>query len=268
MKTLIVIPTYNEEKNIQKLIEKIYDCLFGRNFSILVVDDNSKDNTAKIIKALQQNISNLYLLERGGKYGLASAYIDGFKYGIDLGYKAFIQMDADFSHNPEYLPIFLDKLQENDVVIGSRNINGGKVVGWSLVRKIISKGGSLYSRLILNCPIKDLTGGFNGWKLDILNKIGLNNVISKGYSFQIEMKYKAYKMGAQILEFPIIFEDRKFGKSKMNKRIFFEALLNVIKIRFLIYAKQSYSFVKTKDIVFFGFLKHPRSFIVGLSKAC
>jgi len=234
MKTLIIIPTFNEELNIKNLIERINDNLKGHAFSILIVDDNSKDNTAKIIKEMQKTMSNLYLLERGGKYGLASAYIDGFKYGSDLGYKAFIQMDADFSHNPEYLPIFFEKLQENDVVVASRNIAGGKVLGWSLIRKFISKGGSLYSRLILDCPIKDLTGGFNGWRLDILNKIGLNNIISRGFSFQIEMKYRAYKMGAQILEFPIVFEDRKFGKSKMNKRIFFEALLNVVKIRFIV----------------------------------
>lgn len=234
MKTLIVIPTYNEELNIKAIIEKINLILSRYDFSILVVDDNSKDDTANIVKNLQKQYENLYLLQRGGKYGLASAYIDGFKYGADLGYKAFIQMDADFSHNPDYLPLMLEKNQENDVVIGSRNVKGGKVIGWNLLRYLVSKGGSLYSRIILKCPIMDLTGGFNAWKLDILNKIGLNNIISKGYSFQIEMKYRAYVLGAQIAEFPIVFEDRKFGKSKMNKRIFFEALLNVIKIRFIV----------------------------------
>ena len=234
MKTLIVIPTFNEELNIESIINSINDTLKGKDFAILVVDDNSKDATAKIVKSMQNNDNNLYLLERGGKYGLASAYIDGFKYGADLGFKAFIQMDADFSHNPEYLPLIFDKLQDNDVVIASRNIKGGKVKGWSILRHFISKGGSLYSRLILRCPIKDLTGGYNGWRLDILNKIGLNNIISSGYSFQIEMKYRAYILGAQIVEFPIIFEDRKFGKSKMSKRIFLEALLNVIKIKFIV----------------------------------
>lgn len=234
MKTLIIIPTFNEELNIECIINSINDTIKGKDFAILVVDDNSKDSTAKIVKAMQKTKNNLYLLERGGKYGLASAYIDGFKYGADLGFKAFVQMDADFSHNPDYLPIILDKLESNDVVIASRNIKGGKVRGWGLLRNLISKGGSLYSRLILGCPIKDLTGGFNGWRLDILNKIGLNNVISKGYAFQIEMKYRAYASGAQIAEFPIVFEDRKFGKSKMNKRIFFEALLNVIKIKFIV----------------------------------
>lgn len=234
MKTMIVIPTFNEELNIECIINSINAVLKGKDFAILVVDDNSKDSTAKIVKAMQKNNDNLYLLERGGKYGLASAYIDGFKYGADLGYKAFIQMDADYSHNPEYLPDIFDKLQDNDVVIASRNVKGGKVKGWSIFRNLISKGGSLYSRLILKCPIKDLTGGYNGWRLDILNKIGLNNIISKGYAFQIEMKYRAYVLGAQIAEFPIIFEDRKFGKSKMSKKIFFEALFAVLKIRFIV----------------------------------
>ena len=232
MKTLIIIPTFNEELNIKDIIERINDVLINYDFSILVVDDNSKDNTAKIVKELTKKYQNLYLLERGGKYGLASAYIDGFKYGADLGFKAFIQMDADFSHNPEYLPIFFEKLNDNDVVIASRNVPGGKTIGWGILRTLVSKGGSLYSRLILNCPVKDLTGGFNAWRLDVLNKIGLNNIISRGYAFQIEMKYKAYLSGAQIVEFPILFEDRKFGKSKMNKRIFFEALLNVLRIKF------------------------------------
>ena len=234
MKTLIIIPTYNEAQNIQKLIHQIFETLETQDFAILIVDDSSKDGTPQIIKELQKENDRIYLLERGGKYGLASAYIDGFKYGADLGFKAFIQMDADFSHSPNYLPAIFDKLENNDVVIASRNIKGGSVEGWSILRNLISKGGSLYSRTILNCPIKDLTGGFNGWKLDILNKIGLNNIISKGYSFQIEMKYRAYVHGAQIAEFPIHFVNRKYGKSKMSKRIFFEALLNVVKIRFLV----------------------------------
>ncbi len=234
MKTLVIIPTFNEELNIERIIKSVFDILKNEDIGILVVDDNSKDGTAKIVKRLQNQHDNLYLLERGGKYGLASAYIDGFKYGADLGYKAFIEMDADFSHNPKYLPNILDKLNDNDVVIASRNILGAKIIGWNLFRNLISRGGSLYSRLILSCPIKDLTGGFNGWRLDILNKIGLNNIISKGYAFQIEMKYRAYINGATIAEFPIIFEDRKFGKSKMNYKIFFEALLNVIKIKFIV----------------------------------
>ena len=128
----------------------------------------------------------------------------------------------------------LEKIKENDVVIGSRNIKGGKVIGWNLLRFLISKGGSLYSRLILNCPIMDLTGGFNAWKLDMLNKIGLNNIISKGFCFQIELKYRAYCLGAQIVEFPIRYVDRRFGKSKMSVKTFFEALFKIIKLRFII----------------------------------
>ena len=178
LKTLVIIPTFNEEMNIECIIKCVFDILKGKDIGVLVVDDNSKDNTAKIVKQLQYNNDKLYLLERGGKYGLASAYIDGFKYGADLGYKAFIEMDADFSHNPEYLINIIDKLEDNDVVIASRNIQGAKVKGWNLFRSLISRGGSLYSRLILNCPVKDLTGGYNGWRLDILNKIGLNKIIS------------------------------------------------------------------------------------------
>ena len=234
MKTLIIIPTYNEENNISKIIEGIkYSLNSSHDYSILIVDDNSTDKTKEIIESIIKQNKNINLLNRPSKMGLASAYIDGFNWGIKQGYECFIQMDADFSHNPKYLPVMLEKLKDNDVVIGSRNIKNGKTKGWSLARNIISKGGSIYSKLVLSCPINDLTGGFNAWRKEILDKINLNTIISKGYSFQIEMKYKAYKNKAKIVEFPIIFEDRKFDKSKMNKEIFFEALLNIIKIRFL-----------------------------------
>ncbi len=232
MKTLIIIPTYNEKDNIKNLIDKIFLTLKNVNdWEILFVDDNSKDGTKEIIQ--NAICDKIHLLQRTDKLGLASAYIDGIKYGIRYNYDAFIQMDADFSHNPKYLVNIIEYLKNSDLVIASRNVHGGKVIGWSLLRTIISKGGSLYSRIILNCPITDLTGGFNGWKKDIIEKINLNDIISKGYCFQIEMKYRAYKKNAKIKEFPIIFEDRKFGKSKMNKSIFFEAFINVIRIRFL-----------------------------------
>jgi len=231
MNPLIIIPTLNEAENISLIIREINSVLLNQTFSILIVDDASNDGTQEVINELQKEFNNLFILKREAKLGLASAYIDGFKFGIEKGFDAFIQMDADFSHNPKYLLQMFDKLKNNDVVIASRNIKGGKTLGWSLIRTLISKGGSIYSRLILNCPIKDLTGGFNGWKRDVLEKINLDKIISRGYSFQIEMKYKAYKNKAKIIEFPIIFEDRKFGKSKMSKTIFFEALLNVIKIK-------------------------------------
>ncbi len=231
MNTLIVIPTYNEIENIEPLIKKINEVLNADFFSILVVDDSSTDKTADKIEELKGYYSNLFLLKRPSKLGLASAYIDGFKFGIEKGFDCFVELDADFSHDPKYLPLMFEYLNDFDVVIGSRNIKGGYSVGWSFLRTLISKGGSLYSRLVLGVPIHDLTGGFNGWKKEILDKIDLNSIISKGYSFQVEMKYKAFKNNAKIKEFPIVFEDRKFGKSKMSKAIFFEALLNVIKIR-------------------------------------
>ena len=234
LKLAVIIPTVNEELNISILINKIARELAGRDFIMLIVDDNSKDGTVRIVKQLQKAYSNLYLLQRGDRLGIASAYIEGFKYCADLGYKAFIQMDADASHNPQYLGLIADKLLNNDVVIASRNIKGAEALDWSLARRFLTNLGSLYARVILDCPIKDLTGSYTGWRLDILNRIGLNNIISKGFCFQIEMKYRAYKNRAQILEFPITFQDRKMGKSKLSKRIILEALLNVIKIRFMV----------------------------------
>lgn len=227
MNKIIIIPTYNEEENIEKIIFEIQKL----NCPLLIVDDNSTDKTRDIVEKYVDD-KNIFILKRAGKMGLASAYIDGFRFAIEKGFDCFIEMDADFSHNPKYLPNMFKELEENDVVIGSRNVKDGGVLGWSFLRNFISKGGSIYSQIVLNCPIKDLTGGFNGWKKEVLDSIGLENIISKGYCFQIEMKYRAFKKGFKIKEFPIIFEDRKFGKSKMSKTIFFEALLNVLKIRF------------------------------------
>ena len=228
---LMVIPTYNEALNIGNLIDLTQKELKGYNFSILIVDDNSQDETRNIIKYKQLLYKNIYLLCREKKLGLASAYIEGFKYGLAYNFDYIIQMDGDLSHNPRYLTAFINNLAKYDVVIGSRNIEDGRVLGWSFFRNLISKGGSIYSKIILSCPINDLTGGFNGWRSEVLKSIPLDKIISKGYCFQIEMKYRAYKNNANIIEFPIIFENRKFGKSKMNKKIFFEALINIIKLR-------------------------------------
>ena len=234
MKYLIIIPTYNEIENIGKIVGSINSTLKDNyDYSILIIDDSSTDGTKEAIEELKNYYKNVLTHHRKGKLGLASAYITGIKKGIELGYDCFVELDADFSHHPKYLPTMFEKLKNNDVVIGSRNINGGKSVGWGLIRTLVSKGGSLYSKLILNCPINDLTGGFNGWRREIIEKIDLDKIISKGYSFQIEMKYRAYKKGAKIEEFPIIFIDRRFGKSKMSKAIFLEAMLNIIKIKFM-----------------------------------
>lgn len=230
MKILIIIPTYNEKDNIDKIINEIFLQSID-NLEILIVDDNSADGTKEILNKLKSQ-NKINLIERSSKQGLASAYIEGFKYAIEHNFDFIIQMDADFSHNPKYLNEIISNLKTYDVVIASRNIKGGNTKGWSLFRNLISKWGSNYARLILNCPINDLTGGFNGWKRETLKKINLDKIISKGYLFQVEMKYKAYKSKAKIIEIPIIFEQRKHGKSKMSLSIFFEALFNVIKIRF------------------------------------
>ena len=232
--TLIIIPTYNEAQNIGDLLEKIEETLKGENFSILIVDDNSIDNTQEIVESKKKIYKNVFMLKRNKKLGLASAYIDGFNFGLARNFDNFIQMDADFSHNPVYLPEFIIKLKNNDVVIGSRNIKHGNVIGWSFIRNLISKGGSLYSKIVLNCPICDFTGGYNGWTKNTLLKIEFDKIVSKGYCFQIEMKYRAYKNNAKIAEFPIIFENRKFGESKMNKKIFIEALFNILKLKFIL----------------------------------
>jgi dolichol-phosphate mannosyltransferase len=228
---LVCVPTYNEAENIKPLLNAVFENL-PPEAHVLVIDDNSPDGTARIVEKIQELYpERLHLLNRPGKQGLAAAYLAAFEWGLASGYDVFLEMDADFSHNPKYIPAMLGEIRTHGVVIGSRNINGGGVEGWSFVRNIISKGGSFYSRAVLCCPIKDLTGGFNMWTKNALDKIGLATIISKGYSFQVEMKYRAWTAGCQVKEIPIIFTDRKFGKSKMSKKIFFEALLNVWKIR-------------------------------------
>ena len=197
-----------------------------------MVDDNSQDGTAHAVENISAEYpGRLHILNRPGKLGLATAYLAGFSWGWSGCWDIFLEIDADFSHDPEYIPVMLEQIQTCDAVIGSRNIAGGGVEGWTFLRSAISKGGSLYSRLVLGCPIRDLTGGFNMWRKSALEKINLSAIISQGYSFQIEMKYKAYRSGCSIVEIPILFVDRKKGKSKMSKKIFFEALINIWKIK-------------------------------------
>ncbi|MCL2139024.1 MAG: glycosyltransferase [Treponema sp.] len=231
MKLLIAVPTYNEVENIESFVKLVFEHI-PSNAEILVIDDNSPDGTAAAVECLaEQYDGRLHLLKRPGKQGLAQAYLAAFDWGLSRGYDVFLQMDADFSHNPQYIPVMLEKIETNEVVIGSRNIKGGGVEGWTFMRNFISKGGSLYSRLVLGCPVKDLTGGFNMWRKSALEKIHLSSIISRGYSFQIEMKYKAYFSGCSITEVPIIFEDRKYGKSKMSKKILLEAFVKIWKIK-------------------------------------
>lgn len=247
MRLLVIVPTYNEAENISLLLPQIFDnlskCTEGTpraasaggvsRGGVLVVDDGSPDGTASIVRRIiqERGKDDLSILERQTKSGLADAYLTGFKWGKERGYDVFLEMDADFSHKPEYIPQLYEAIQTHDAAIGSRNVTGGRVEGWSALRNFISKGGSLYSRAVLGCPIKDLTGGFNMWRLSALEKIGLSNIISRGYSFQIEMKYRAYKAGCKIKEVPITFPDRTRGVSKMSRKIFIEALLNIWRIR-------------------------------------
>jgi dolichol-phosphate mannosyltransferase len=228
---LICVPTYNEAENIEQFIVAVF-ARCPPDAAILVADDNSPDGTAVIVENLIGRFpERLHILKRPQKQGLGPAYLAAFAWGLAKQYTVFLEMDADFSHNPKYIPAMLAEIQNHDVVIGSRNIQNGGTEGWSVFRNAVSKGGSLYARLILGCPIKDLTGGFNMWTRAALEKIGLENVVSQGYSFQVEMKYRAWKAGLRIKEIPIVFVDRTRGKSKMSKKIFLEALLNVWKIK-------------------------------------
>lgn len=232
MKSLVIIPTYNEKENIANIIHAVFAKDYGVH--ILVVDDNSPDGTAQIVRQLQadQYGDKLHLLSRPGKQGLGKAYIAGFRWGMDQGYEGLVEMDADFSHRPEDLGPLLKTLELNDFAVGSRYVPGGRTVNWGLLRKIISRGGGIYSRLILGFPLNDWTGGFNAWKKHTLEKIDLATVQSNGYSFQIELKYKALKKGCKGAESPIVFEDRRVGQSKMSLKIVLEAFYRVWLMRF------------------------------------
>lgn len=230
MKVLVVIPTYNERENIRPLIQEILR--LTPQTHILVVDDNSPDKTGEVVKDLQQQYAQLHLLERPGKSGLGRAYVAGFQWGLERQYELLVEMDADFSHRPEDLLKILKAAETSDVVVGSRWVTGGGTVHWGLGRKFISRGGSFYSKMILGYPVLDWTGGFNAWKAPVLRALPIEGVKSEGYSFQIELKFKALRRGFSLLETPIIFEDRRVGQSKMSSRIVFEALYRVWKIRF------------------------------------
>ncbi|MGL1892731.1 MAG: polyprenol monophosphomannose synthase [Spirochaetaceae bacterium] len=231
-KNLIIIPTYNEIENISHIITKVFsNC---PHVDILVVDGNSNDGTNLCVKDLMIRTKNLYLVESKIKEGLAYAYIQGFKWALNSNYDYICQFDADFSHQPKYLKSMMSKFDEKcDFVIGSRYINGGGIEGWSRFRSIISSYGSLYSRIILQSGIKDMTGGFNFWKKEVLESINFDSIISKGYMFQIELKTRAIKNGFSFLEFPIVFIERSAGKSKMSLKIYFEALFKVWLLRFI-----------------------------------
>ncbi|HKH63606.1 MAG TPA: polyprenol monophosphomannose synthase [Flavitalea sp.] len=232
MEKIVIIPTYNEKENIADIIQAIFS--LKENFHVLVIDDSSPDGTADIVRKLQSKYPvELYLEERKGKLGLGTAYIYGFKWAVERGFRYIFEMDADFSHNPKDLRRLYEacKIGGADVAIGSRYIKGGGTINWPKDRIFLSKGGSLYTRLITWMPVKDTTAGFVCYKKEVLETINLDQIKFLGYAFQIEMKFAAWKLGFKIKEVPIIFEDRKYGVSKMHKGIVKEGILGVLKLR-------------------------------------
>ena len=231
LKSLIILPTYNEKENIEALVEEV---LTRGPYDLLIVDDNSPDGTGDIADRLaKKHQGRVYVMHRKAKEGLGRAYVDGFRWGLARDYEVLFEMDADFSHNPAHLSQFIREIEKGaDLVLGSRNIKGGGTRNWSLLRKVISKGGSLYAQAILFSPNRDLTSGFTAFRRELLESLDLDNIRSNGYSFQIEVTHRARQMGFKVKETPIIFHDRKVGTSKMNSKIVLEAMLVVWKIRF------------------------------------
>ncbi len=231
--SLVIIPTYNEKENIAKMIRKVFS--LTKDFHLLIVEDNSPDGTGTIVKELMPEYEGkLFILERKGKLGLGTAYIDGFKWALSHGYNYVFEMDCDFSHNPDDL-VRLYKacaVDGADVAIGSRYIKGVNVVNWPMGRVLMSYGASMYVRFILGMPVADTTAGFKCYKAKVLQTINLDAVKFMGYAFQIEMKYTAWRLGFKITEVPIIFTDRTEGTSKMSSKIFKEAFLGVMSLRF------------------------------------
>jgi len=229
MNTLIISPTYNEKKNITSLIESVFS--INQDYHILIIDDNSPDGTANFVKELQLKYKNLFLEERPGKAGLGTAYKYGFNWALNRDYDNIVQMDADLSHDPKEIIEMVRLLNNYDLVIGSRYIDGVSVVHWPIKRLLLSYGANVYARLVTGLRIKDSTGGYKAWKREVLNSIDINAVKSQGYSFQIEMNWRAWQKKFSIIEHPIIFADRTIGESKMSKKIMLEAVIVIWRMR-------------------------------------
>jgi len=230
VKPIIVIPTYNERDNIGKLITRIFSNGV-ENLEIIVVDDSSPDGTANVVKSLQAQYP-VSLIERKGKFGLGSAYIAGFRRALDIGATHIFEMDADFSHDPDDIPLLYKTGNDYDLVIGSRKIEGGRIIGWGWIRKFMSNGAMWLSRTLLGLKAKDVTSGFRCYKRRVLESIKLNEIRSNGYAFQEEMLYRTQKAGFLISEVPVSFIDRQEGKSKLSKKDIVEFFLVIIKLRF------------------------------------
>ena len=231
-RVLVIIPTYNESENILKIIPEVLSNSDEHNeFNVLVVDDNSPDGTADMVSNYESE--NVFLIKREQKAGLGTAYIEGFKYAIKNSFDLVFEMDADFSHDPKYLKLFVKEINNGyDLVVGSRYVSGVSVVNWPISRLILSYTANVYTRLITGLKVKDTTAGFMCYRVSALSQINLDNVKSNGYSFQIEMKFKFYKKGFKIKEIPILFIDRRAGHSKMSRKVVYEAYFMVWKLKF------------------------------------
>ena len=230
--SIVIIPTYNERENIENIIRAVFG--LEKSFHILIIEDGSPDGTAAIVKTLQQEFPDrLFMIERKGKLGLGTAYITGFKWALEHSYEYIFEMDADFSHNPNDLPRLYEAcaVQGGDVAIGSRYVSGVNVVNWPMGRVLMSYFASKYVRIVTGLPIHDTTAGFKCYRRQVLETIDLDHIRFKGYAFQIEMKFTAYKCGFKIIEVPVIFINRELGTSKMNSSIFGEAVFGVIKLK-------------------------------------
>ncbi|HEX9244112.1 MAG TPA: polyprenol monophosphomannose synthase [Anaeromyxobacter sp.] len=229
-RALVCLPTYDERENLVPIVEAILANLPGAD--VLVIDDNSPDGTGKLADEFAARDPRVKVLHRAGKEGLGKAYLAGFAWALERDYAYVIEMDADFSHDPKRLPALLQGAHEAELALGSRYVPGGGTVGWGFLRKVISRGGSLYARMILGLSVRDLTGGFKCFRREVLEGIDLATVQCTGYAFQIELTYRAIRRGFRVKEVPIVFEDRRVGHSKMSSRIVVEALGKVWSIRF------------------------------------
>ena len=229
-RALLCLPTYNERENVEPMVEAILAAVPEVN--VLVIDDDSPDGTGRVADALSARDGRVNVLHRARKEGLGKAYLAGFAWALERGYALILEMDADFSHDPKYLPTLLAGAAQADLVLGSRYVAGGGTENWGLGRRLLSRGGSLYARLILGVPVRDLTGGFKCFRREVLEAIDLPTVECSGYAFQIELTYRALRKGFRVAEVPIVFVDRRVGQSKMSRRIVLEAVRKVWSIRF------------------------------------
>lgn len=228
--SLIIVPTFNEADNLAGLLSAVRRAL--PEADILVVDDASADGTGRIADEASRGDARVHVLHRPAKLGLGTAYVAGFRWGLERGYQRFFEMDADFSHDPTHLPAFVRELDAGaDVVVGSRNMPGGRVEGWGLLRHLVSKGGSLYSRWVLDVDVRDLTTGFKAYTRRALQLIDIGKLASNGYAFQIETTYRALRRGLRVVEIPIVFVDRRAGQSKMSRHEVAEGIMGVWKMR-------------------------------------